>query len=54
MKLKWSGDLIYMILFFWCSKTKNMGVFLCLSLFVVFFYDDLATLTLYRRAHERS
>ncbi len=43
---------------FWCYKTKHVGVvvfFLCLSSFlVVFSCEDLATLTLYHTAHERS
>ncbi len=49
------GNEIYEILF-WCYKTKDVGVFLCLSSFLsfFFFFEDLATLTLYHTAHERS
>ncbi len=57
MKLiKWRLWIWYIVYIFGCYKINNLGVvvFLSLSLFVVFFYEDLATLTLYHTAHESS
>ncbi len=53
--IKWSvTDMRYINLYVGVIK-QSIFVFLCLSLLlVVFVCEDLATLTLYRTAHERS
>ncbi len=51
--IKWSvADMRYINFYF--GVIKQSIFFLCLSLFIVFSCEDLATLTLYRTAHERS
>ncbi len=53
--IKWSvADMRYIHFYFGVIK-QSIFVFLCLSLLlVVFVCEDLATMTLYRMAHERS
>ncbi len=53
--IKWSvADMRYINVYFGVIKQSIFFFFLCLSLFlVVFFCEDLATLTLYRTAHEQ-